>query len=287
MEFRSKKLDKSGSPASVDLSYVTDRYGSIDQTSAVFHDGAVTFHRLRSGKKNQTFRLSGEEFSMAIRAWELYQSELDAMKVAEAARVAAIIEEAMELASTGQQFDYEPLNIQITKDEEYNNLWRLYVPAIAYFHAAWLNELVTSVETTLTKIKTDVEHYERCGYSPESDWAKIVASYRRAYPIEPEEITEARKLLEEAGLTGWKIEQAQRTESHYTFYGPFGTSGQVLMSDEVPSQLLTDVKEYLARKESDKILDQMDADSDVFLNQEPAEIIRQLIEESSVFTGDC
>lgn len=281
MEFRSKELETDGHPASVDLAYVADKHGNISQTSVVFHDNTVTFHHLHSGKKNRKFKLTGEEFSLALQAWTLYREELAALKAAEKARIADITKEAQELAQS-VQFDLEDLNVRVSKDNDDDWSWTVHIPALGWtrynIEAEYLSGVVTEA---LNKIKAEIEHYERYGvgftriYRPETVWQQWLASYRRVFPLEPAEIAEARKLLKESGLPNWKIEPAHLTKSHYTFYGPFGTSGRVLVSNETPVQLLADVKEYLGRKETNKILNAMDAG--VFLSQESGEIARQIL----------
>lgn len=246
-EFLKICLDSYTQPAEVRLSDITE-YSSVAITQAHFSQNGAIIERLRSDKKARQYHLTPEEADAFCDAWMDYRGRVIQHAEEQEARKKEAVEHAFALASV--RFDYEPLNIQISQDgyseSGYDPAWHVTVPAVHFNHYYDINseKLPETVQAALDRIKEVVEEAERrhfAGTIPQT----IIDSYRRVFPTEqgePEEIVEARRLLTEAGFTGWIIEHVKGKD----LWG-FMHEKDILFVMQPAADALARVREYVTR----------------------------------------
>lgn len=251
MDFLKIDLDEHNQPAIVRL-----HDGTTTITQAIFSDGGATLTCFGADIETKRFLLSTDTMNVLHAAWTDYHMRICAHQEEQEARKQNTIAEAKALASS-VHFDLDTLNVRAKREGEY---WRVVVPAIGHSWNCYSEKLKDTVQSALDYILSEVEDAEQWNNMTE-EWKAIVASYRRAFPIEPEEIQQARALLKESlHITEWANCSVYpgSEPGTYSFNGPFGGEGEILMPDESPAQLLADIKEWLERKKTDAILDTME-----------------------------
>lgn len=247
-EFLKIDLEDSEQPAVVRLRDDAHLCYPSQITEAHFDCGGARIVRFNEEDKPKKFAFSTDEIENLVAAWTEYQARIMQHSVEVEERRKAIIAEAKALAKS-VQFDMPDLNVQAKRD---GNTWEVTVPAIGFERWSSTEDLKEAVQGALNRIKWDVAIAKDHNWN--GVWADIIGSYERAMTAgqgEPEEIVEARKLLKEAGIENWSITPGSLIDGTWNFDGPFGREGEILMSDESPTQLLADIKEYLERKQSD------------------------------------
>lgn len=260
VDFLKIDLENYSQPADVRLHDSTED-GEIHITQARFTTSTVYIERLSSGNESKLWSIDANEMTALCEAWQEYNNRIEHHAEEQKARKQKVIEEAKQLAAS-VHFDLESLNVRVYEEGYY---WHVACPAMAFERRCAIDHplaLPGLVQEALTTLKDRVAYAERNGWQGHGQWKAIIESYRSVFPLEPAEIIEARKLLTEAGIENWSIER--EPFSKWSFYGPFGDGGEVNMFGEIPTLLLTHIKEYLERKESDVILDAMDRESGIY-----------------------
>jgi hypothetical protein len=194
VEFLKIDLDEHHQPAIVRL-----KDSTITITQAIFSDGGATLTCFGTDVETKRFLLDTETMTVLVAAWTDYQMRICTHQEEKEAQKQAMIAEAKALAKS-VHFDLDTLNVRAKCE---NERWRVKVPALGYeVHNIHVNELKNAVLEAFDRIEHDVISAETWHWTS-NEWPEIIASYRRAFPKEPEEIQQARKLLAEAGLTGW------------------------------------------------------------------------------------
>lgn len=254
MDFLKIELDEHNQPAIVRL-----HDGTTTITQAIFSDGGCTLTCFGADIETKRFMLDTETMKALAEAWTDYRERIVAHKIDKAHAQGVAITEAKALASS-VHFDLDTLNVRAKREGEY---WRVVVRAAGFDRRCHVDHLKATVQDALDYIRREVEEAEaeRENYELQDEWKAIVASYRRAFPLEPDEIQQARALLKESlHITEWANCSVYpgSEPGTYSFNGPFGGEGEILMPDESPAQLLADIKEWLERKKTDAILDTME-----------------------------
>lgn len=261
VDFLHMNLDHCSQPALARLSDEAYQLAST-LTEARFSVAGAHITRLSTEKKPKSFSLSSEEMDNFCDAWMEYRGcVIQHAADQEKAREQALFK-AKQLAAS-VQFDLDSLNIQVNQDND--GYWRVTIPALGYErNGRGAFELLEIVKDAFTTMQDRVRYAEDNKWNNE-EWSAIIASYRRVFSIEPQEITEAKRLLKEAGLDNWTITAGGNDT--WTFEGPFGSSGEILMPDEPPALLLEHIKAYLERKASDRLLEAMDREEPEAIQQ--------------------
>lgn len=247
-EFLKLNLDGYSKSATIRLS---DDDESILQ--AQFDKDDVVIHRLNFERKPKHFEMTHAEASAFAAAWTDYQQRVQQHVTEAETRLQTAIEDAKKLAAS-VHFDLDTLNIKMERDDG-DASWLIEVKAIA--HHRWVyehncQELVSTVQEVLDYIKEQVEYAEKHSWDSH-EWRQIIPSYRRVFPLESAEITEARELLKNSlHPTDWAVCAMYPGTSTDCWSFDNGLDGDkhYAMLNHPASKILEFVKMYLAEEQA-------------------------------------